>query len=119
MFDAVKRWKRILVQVLVAAQLICAAPLASALPVAASNDSMPCAEMMGMAAVPSHPGDCPCCPEGADSVAACLSACAASSGITSSFPVSQVRTDTFRITLPIVVAHSRAFDPPLKPPPIA
>ena len=119
MFTPVKAWKRLIVQVLVAAQLISAAPLANALPAAESTESMPCAEMMGMANMPSDSGDCPCCPEGADSVAACLAACAAASGITSSFAVSQARVDSLRVTPPIVAAHSRAFDPPLKPPPIA
>jgi hypothetical protein len=119
MVIAVKRWKRILVQVLAVAQLLSAAPLATALPAAQDADSMPCAEMMGMADMSADSHDCPCCPEGVDSVAACLAACAAASGITSSFAVSPARADTLRVSLPIVIAHSRVFDPPLKPPPIA
>jgi hypothetical protein len=119
MFTPVKTWKRILVQVLAAAQFIAAAPLASALPAAGSTESMPCAEMMGMESASSDSGECPCCPDGADSVAACLAACVAASGVTSSFALSQARADSLRVSLPIVAAHSRAFDPPLKPPPIS
>jgi hypothetical protein len=119
MFTPVKRWKRILVQVLVAAQLIAAAPFASAMPASKHAGSMPCAEMMGMASVSADSGHCPCCPDGADSLAACLAACVAASGITSSLSVSLVRTNSPRVSLPVAVAHSRAFDPPVKPPPIA
>jgi len=96
-----------------------AAPLASAMPASQNADAMPCAEMMGMASDHADSDDCPCCPEGADSVAACLAACVAASGITSSFIVSPARADSPRVSLPIVIAHSRLFDPPLKPPPIA
>jgi hypothetical protein len=119
MFAPVKTWKRVLIQVLAAAQLMAAAPLASAFPAAESMESMPCAEMMGMESAPSDSGECPCCPDGADSVAACLAACVAASGVTSSFALSQARADSLRVSLPIVAAHSRAFDPPLKPPPIS
>jgi hypothetical protein len=109
MFTPVKRWKRILVQVLVAAQMISAAPLASA---------SPCDGMMDMSATPAS-GHCPCCPDGANSVAACLAACSAAFGITSSHLVSLVRADSPRVSLSIITAYSRGFDPPLKPPPIA
>jgi hypothetical protein len=119
MFTLVKRWKRILVQVLVVAQLLSAAPLASARPASKDADSMPCAEMMGMASAAADSRHCPCCPDGADSVAACLAACVAASGIISSLFVSLVRADPTRVSVPIATAHSRAFDPPLKPPPIA
>lgn len=119
MFTPVKRWKRILVRVLVATQLLSAAPLASALTSSRDADALPCAGMMDMANMPSDSRHCPCCPDGADSVAACLAACVAASGITSSLYVSLVRTDSLRVSLPIVAAHSRVFDPPLKPPPIA
>ena len=114
MFNAVKRWKRILVRVLIVAQLVTAAPFASAMPAA---ESMPCAEM-GMASMPSDADECPCCPAG-DSVAACLAACVATAGITSSFALPIVPAHASRASVPIFDAHSRAFDPPLKPPPIA
>jgi hypothetical protein len=119
MFTPVKRWKRILVQVLVVAQIVCAAPVVSALPAAQGADEMPCAEMMDMGSMQADSGDCPCCPEGADSVAACLSACSAAAGITASFSLPVVSAGTPHANLPIVTAHSRVFDPPLKPPPIA
>lgn len=119
MFDPVKRWKLILVQVLVAAQLISAASFVRAMPVPQEAEGMACAEMMDMASTAANSDNCPCCPEGVDSVAACLAACAAAAGITSPFSVSLVRADSPRVSLPLVVAHSRLFDPPLKPPPIA
>ena len=119
MFTPVKRWKRILVQVLVAAQLIAAAPLASALTGVAHADAAPCDGLMDMSNMPSDSGHCPCCPDGADSVAACLAACSAAFGITAAISVPQVRVESPRVNLPIVTAHSRVFDPPLKPPPIA
>jgi hypothetical protein len=119
MFTPVKRWKRIVIQVLVAAQLISAAPLASALAGNSHADASPCHGMMDMSGMAANSGHCPCCPDGADSVAACLAACSAAFGITSSLSVSQVRADSLRVSLPIVAAHSRVFDPPLKPPPIA
>ena len=118
MFTPVKRWKRILVEVLVATQLLSAAPLASALAANSHQGATPCAGMMDMANMPSASGHCPCCPGGADS-AACLATCVAATGITSSLSVSLVRADSPRVSLPIVAARSRVFDPPLKPPPIA
>jgi hypothetical protein len=75
--------------------------------------------MMDMSGMVADSGHCPCCPDGADTIAACLAACSAAFGITSSLSVSQVRADSIRVSLPIVAAHSRVFDPPLKPPPIA
>ena len=119
MFTPVKRWKRILVQVLVGAQLFSAAPFASALAGHGRAQSLPCDGMMDMTSMPAASGHCPCCPDGADSVAACLASCSAAFGITASVSVSQIRTGSPRVSLPIVTAHSRVFDPPLKPPPIA
>ena len=121
MFIPVKRWKRILVQVLVVAQIVCAAPVASALPAGQSAEEMPCAGMMDMESRHSDLGsdNCPCCPEGSDSVAACLAACAVAAGLTASYAMPVISAGTPRAQLPIVTAHSRLFDPPLKPPPIA
>jgi hypothetical protein len=119
MFTPVKRWKRILIQVLVAAQLIAAAPLASALTGVSHANAAPCDGLMDMSNMPSDSGHCPCCPDGADSVAACLAACSAAFGITAAISVSQMRVESSRVDPPIVTAHSRVFDPPLKPPPIA
>ena len=112
MFTPVKRWKRILVQVLVGAQLLSAAPFASA-------DTMPCDGMMDMASAPADSEHCSCCPDGVDSAAACHAACVAATGISSVFSVSLISLDSTRVTLPIVTSLSRVFDPPLKPPPIA
>jgi hypothetical protein len=112
----VKRWKRILIQTLVAAQLISAAPFATAF---AGTGAAPCDGMMDMSSMPSDSGHCPCCPDGEKSVAACLAACSAAFGITASLSVSQARVESLRVSQPIVTALSRVFDPPLKPPPIA
>jgi len=114
MVQPVKGWQRILIQLLVVAQLLTAAPLTVAQPAAEGAGAMPCAEMMDMA----DADDCPCCPEGADSVAACLSACVAAAGMTPSFTFSLARADKPRVCLPMAIAHSRLSDPPTKPPPI-
>jgi len=118
MVQPVKRWQGILIRVLVMAQLLTAAPLALAQPAPESAGAMPCAEMMNMADGAAGTDECPCCPEGADSVAACLSACVAAAGMPPSFTLSLARAEKPRVCLPIVIAHSRVSDPPTKPPPI-
>jgi hypothetical protein len=118
----VKRWQRILIRMLIAAQLVAGAPLAGASPVASAAQPMDCADMMGMAAgaqaAPANAGDCPCCPSDT-SMAACLSACVAALGITPSLPSSFPPAETLRAQRPVILASSRATDPPSKPPPIA
>jgi hypothetical protein len=119
MFTPVKRWKRILVQVLVVAQLVAAAPFASAMGGSGHSDASPCDGMMDMANTSSDSSHCPCCPDGVDSLAACLATCSAAFGMVPSLTVSQTRSQSLRINVVIDTSHSRVFDPPLKPPPIA
>lgn len=119
MFDPVNRWKRILVQVLVGAQLLSAAPFASAFAGNPHADATPCDGMMDMGSGATDSHKCPCCPDGIDSVAACLLTCVAASAIITSLSVFLGSADSSGVSLPIDPVHSRTFDPPLKPPPIA
>jgi len=119
----VNRWHRILVRLLVVAQLLAAVPLASALPAAEHADArasaMPCADMMDMASLPADTDECPCCPDGADSLKDCLASCtlaALALPDTSAFErghVPSVRVDAAP-SAPLLSLS----DPPLKPPPI-
>ena len=115
MYRLARRLARPLAFLVIAAQLLLAVPaMANATVSAAAATEMHCDHMKAHGDAP-----CPCCPDGVDSTAACLAACSAAFGITASVSVSQVRADSPRVSLPIVTAHSRVFDPPLKPPPIA
>lgn len=120
MFKHVNRWKHILVRVLVAAQLLAAAPFVSASPAGADHaDSSACAEMMGMTAVAADEGDCPCCPDGTDSLRDCLVACtlaAAALPVTQAF--ARVTEPSLRVDAPPTAPLLSLSDPPLKPPPI-
>ncbi len=116
MFDLVnRRFIRTLVYLLVAGQALLSAPIASAM----GNDTnagtleMPCAASMPQT---DDSKPCPCCPDGTSSIAACLSACAASVAALPTLIFPRVKT----VTLP---APATAFpqiadlaDPPLKPP---
>src|SRR5690242_17890261 len=78
-----RRSIRKLALVLVAAQLLCAPPIASALAALASATAggAHCAELMPAGESSGKGSDhCPCCPDGGMNVAACLSACTASVG---------------------------------------
>lgn len=118
MFASVNRsFFRRIVLALVAAQLLCAPPVASALAnlAAAGATTDHCAQ--GMPA--SHESDsCPCCPDGGMSVGACLSACAASVGWVSAlvFTDAAVAGEAVPQLSPAPLAI-RAY-PPLDPPPI-
>jgi hypothetical protein len=119
MFTPVKRWQRILVRVLVVAQLLSAAPLVSARPAADRADAMPCADMMDMSAMPAHADHCPCCPDGADSLRDCLTSCTlAAVALPDTFVFSRTPVPALRVdAAPSAPLHSLS-DPPLKPPPI-
>jgi hypothetical protein len=120
MFTPVNRWKRILVRVLVAAQLLAAAPFASASPAASDHaDASPCAEMMGMAALAADEGDCPCCPDGTDSLRDCLVACTLAAAAICETPVfARAPEPSLRVDAPPTAPLHSLTDPPLKPPPI-
>ncbi len=119
MFTPVNRWHRILVRVLVVAQLLSAAPLASALPAADHADAMPCAGMMDMASTPADSHDCPCCPDGADSLRDCLVSCTlAVAALPDIRILPRAAAVASRVdAAPPAPLHSLS-DPPLKPPPI-
>jgi hypothetical protein len=116
---AVNRWQRILVRVLVVAQLLSVAPFATAMPAAEHTDAMPCAEAMNMSSMPADKGDCPCCPDGADSLRDCLASCTLAAvalpdtPVLARAPVPALRVDA----APSTPLHFLS-DPPLKPPPI-
>ena len=120
----VNRWHRILVRVLVVAQLLSAAPLASASPIDRA-DAMPCAGMMDMAGMPdmaSTPDDtdeCPCCPDGAGSMRDCLTSCTLSVAALPATPVlSRAPAPALRVESAPSAPLRSLSDPPLKPPPI-
>ena len=118
------RWQRILVRVLVVAQLLSAAPLASASRVDRA-DAMPCAEMMDMASMPDMAGtpadtdECPCCPDGADSLRDCLTSCTLAVAALPDTPVlSRAPAPALRVEAALSAPPLSLSDPPLKPPPI-
>jgi hypothetical protein len=112
------RWQRILVRVLVVAQLLSAVPLANARS-AARADDMPCAEMMDMAAVPAHADDCPCCPDGADSLRDCLTSCTlAALALPDTHVFARAPVPALRVDAAPPAQLRSLSDPPLKPPPI-
>ena len=118
MFGIVNRIRvRSLIYVLVAGQLLLSAPIVTAMAPSTSGSAaeMPCADSMRKS---DDSKPCPCCPDGTASMAACLSACAATAATppTLSIQVSQV------ITMPTIAGDfsylAELADPPLKPPPI-
>lgn len=112
MFAFVKRSIRPLACVLIAAQLLLSAPMVSALSAMSAPDSMPCAGMM------PDTEPCPCCPDGTENMAQCLSACTAAFAISSApFAVVPVRTIS-PSSAPLFVSRHALADPPVKPPPI-
>jgi hypothetical protein len=113
------RWQGILVRVLVVAQLLSAVPLASAQSAADRADEMPCAEMMGMAAVPADSDDCPCCPDGADSLRDCLTSCTlAALALPDTHVFARAPVPILRVDAAPSARLISLSDPPLKPPPI-
>jgi hypothetical protein len=119
MLASVKRWHRILVRVLVVAQLLSAAPLASALPAAEHADEMPCAGMMDMASLPADSDACPCCPDGADSLRECLVSCTlAAAALPDSLVLPRAAAPALRVDAAPSAPLRSLSDPPLKPPPI-
>jgi hypothetical protein len=113
MFAFVKRSIRPLACVLIAAQLLLSAPVVSALTAASASDAMPCAGLMS-----GDPEPCPCCPDGTESMAQCLSACTAAFVIavkpSAIVPVSEPSSASAPLFVPLAVFA----EPPIKPPPI-
>ena len=114
----VNRWHRILVRVLVVAQLLSAVPLASASPMDRA-DVMPCAEMMDMAGMPADTHECPCCPDDTDSLRDCLASCTLAVAALPDTPViSRAPAPALRVESAPSAPLRSLSDPPLKPPPI-
>ena len=103
------------------AQLLSAAPLASASPTDRA-DAAPCAEMMdmtSMASMPADTDDCPCCPDGADSMRDCLASCTLAVAALPDTPVlSRAPAPVARVEAAPSAPLLSLSDPPLKPPPI-
>lgn len=111
---------------LVAAQGLCAPPVAGALAAVAGGTEAHCSELMQSQGAhdlsthdPSADEDCACCPERGMSTAACLSACSASVGALSDFQLPVSPAATIPARRDPVVSHDLLADPPLDPPPIA
>jgi hypothetical protein len=103
------------IHLLAATQLLLCAPMVNALDLMAQGAAMPCMEQMGEA---SEDSDCPCCLDGAQSLAGCLSVCLAAAAIAptvviSSAPVRHIESREIPAT-----RVTRLGEPPLKPPPI-
>jgi len=112
-FAGVRRLARYLLPMLAAAQLLLAVPAMASVP-ANSDGASPCDHM---AMTGDH--DCPCCPDGTESMKDCLTSCLLAALITSDVaPViamahvpAEYVDAAYRIPSPA--------DPPVKPPPIA
>jgi hypothetical protein len=112
-----RRLVRPLIYVLVAAQLLLSAPIATAM---TSSSGTSAADMPGADSMPK-PEDskpCPCCPDGTTSMVGCLSACvgAAATLPTGAVQISQVAA--MLVIAPASPSLTDLADPPLKPPPI-
>jgi hypothetical protein len=109
---------RALIHVLVAAQVLLSAPVVAAVtnsPDSAGMSGMPCDDLMPATA----DGDpCPCCPDGVDSAASCLSACVAALGAISALTLPAVVTTSSTSIATTQTSVACAAEPPLKPPPI-
>jgi hypothetical protein len=115
MVAVVKRRLRPVILLLVAAQLLLSAPVVNAMAAFASAHTAvaPCAGDM-----PTHRGDCPCCPDGVATMATCLAAC---TPLVGALPVIAVAPASHSDSAPIVAIAANlggVDDPPLKPPPI-
>jgi hypothetical protein len=113
MFAFVKRIFRPLLYVLIAAQLLLSAPVVSALSAASASNAIPCADMMMGDTEP-----CPCCPEGTESMAQCLSACAAAFGFVVAHSGFVAEPEPSSASAPLFAPLAVFSEPPIKPPPI-
>jgi hypothetical protein len=114
----ISRHFRVLIHVLVAAQVLLSAPVVAAVthaPDAAGMSGMPCQDSMP-AMADGEP--CPCCPDGIDSAASCLSACVAALGSISTMTLPRAITSSSKSIGTSSVPLACAAEPPLKPPPI-
>jgi hypothetical protein len=111
---AVHRFTKPLVFLVVIAQLLLAVP-AQALTVASMT--APTAGASSMASMPCD--DCPCCPDGVDSMTDCLVSCTLAAAATMQIPLASSSSPRIRAAATPAVSLARISQPPLKPPPIA
>jgi hypothetical protein len=112
-----RRW----IHLLVAAQILVSAPMASAFAaIASAGQDDHCAEMMGSGhgENPAMGDTCACCPDGASGVAGCLSACTASLGAIAVFSFASLPAVPVRVAQEPHLQRVLAAEPPIKPPPI-
>jgi hypothetical protein len=109
----VRRLFRPLVYVFALMQLVSTPVLAAAVP-AGAGDEMPCHGVMA----PAGEDQCPCCPDGIESAAGCLAACAGANAtsLDLTFPIVAERVEAIADLEDI--SNGDLADPPLKPPPI-
>lgn len=122
-----RRFFRILVHVLVAAQVLLGAPVVNAFvdeaPAAAhAGDSSGhaagnshCADMM---ADDSEPASCPCCPDGSTDMTSCFSHCLGTAAAMHSLAFMSATHDSVAPASPVSIHPAALAEPPLKPPPI-
>jgi len=112
--SVMRRTFRPVAYALIAAQLLLSAPMVNAFALL-QGGATPCAESM---ADRKHVSECPCCPDGVQSMAGCLSACISASAIAPSAPSIAVSTGLVETRGLTAVHVANLADPPLKPPPI-
>ena len=113
-FGSVHRLAKPLVFLLVAAQLLLAAPaMASARLAPGEAAKLPCA---GMQMADSH--HCPCCPDGVESMRDCLAACLLGVAATPTASVARIVIASSVVNVEPARLTETSSDPPLKPPPI-
>jgi hypothetical protein len=118
-----RRFVRILVHVLVAAQVLLGAPVANAfvddVPAAAhagdAAGSSHCADMM---ADDSEPASCPCCPDGSTDMTSCFSHCLGTPAAMHNLAFMSTASDSVAPASPALIHPAALAEPPLKPPPI-
>ena len=116
MVGRVRRFSQPLLYVLIAAQLLLAVPaMASTHVGAAASHEMPCDDRP----MPADEHDCPCCPDGADSMTDCLVACTLAATAAPSLSVAHVAIAAAPPFADDFHSFDTPSDPPLNPPPIA
>lgn len=117
MFVSVKtRLLRPIVYLLVAAQLLLSAPVASALATSQPAKAMT-ADCAGEMAGKHDAGKCPCCPDGV-SMSACLATCTAAAAVAPAVRIEKPPVHVDVSVTPPATEFASIADPPLKPPPI-
>jgi hypothetical protein len=112
-FADVRRLARHLLPLLAAAQLLLAVPAMASVQVNA-DAAVPCDHM-----VMTGDHDCPCCPDGTESMKDCLTSCLLAALITSDVAPAIAMTHMPAEYVDAEIRIPSPADPPVKPPPIA